>query len=502
MCETFVIYSCMQERVDEPFDVQKEQLVKDAMKKYYGTKKEEGLIELRSSTEADGILIKPLWETATIQEDNEHRVVDVMILSEKFFTFSTPESAEKSKQQKDQRLRISKTSLVYVVEKATGREEMFLMTIVPDHSFIQSTNFKPFDEMSYKRREKTFKGYIFYHDLEGRFVNGWRYIGGKIHGTMQPLTEKPDFDLVKTRSGEECYNVYLIIFWESCVDWYTNGEFTHSNCTNWSEQYWWYSYCENLGFGNGGGGYQGGSNQSGPPTNPCTAGSGGNSLNNSMLSHPTIQSDVDLVLKGKMTSNKEWAVSIGLNSDGSYSVSSPQEGTSAVSGTIPAAPAGSLLYSYGHSHPSDGVPSPGDLYVFLEKVQQNASLQTMYVYGTGWNNATEIYAINVSDRSAVSSFLSQFPKNNYWNSVTYEFKGQIKIDFENVLINYNSGQCNTNNPSYPYMQHAVALSYVMSKYNMGVTLSRKVNNEMFKIIKAMDIQNSSGQEILEISTCF
>jgi len=42
----------------------------------------------------------------------------------------------------------------------------------------------------------------------------------------------------------------------------------------------------------------------------------------------------------------------------------------------------------------------------------------------------------------------------------------------------------------------------MSKYNMGVTLSRKVNNEMFKIIKAMDIQNSSGQEILEISTCF
>lgn len=38
--------------------------------------------------------------------------------------------------------------------------------------------------------------------------------------------------------------------------------------------------------------------------------------------------------------------------------------------------------------------------------------------------------------------------------------------------------------TYPYMDDAIALSYVMRKYNMGVTLSRRVDDGSFQIISA------------------
>jgi hypothetical protein len=51
------------------------------------------------------------------------------------------------------------------------------------------------------------------------------------------------------------------------------------------------------------------------------------------------------------------------------------------------------------------------------------------------------------------------------------------------------------------MPGAVALSYIMSKYNMGVTLSRRVDEGTFNIINAKDTVNAGGSKILDITTC-
>ena len=209
---------------------------------------------------------------------------------------------------------------------------------------------------------------------------------------------------------------------------------------------------------------------------------------------------MDAVLKSKISSPNEWAVSIG-KSGSTYFVSAPLEGSSG-SGSIPPVPSGDF-YAHGHSHPnnSSGVPSSGDLYNFLEQAKNITTLQTMYVYGSGWNGSTEVYAINVSDRAAISAFLTQYPKSSNWTgSFSNSFAGDVQIAYQAAYAMYNSGQYNNNGATYPYYIDAVALSYIMSQLNMGVTFSRKVDNASFNIISAMK-QTSGGNTILNINTC-
>ena len=503
----YFVHSCTNEDYDGTVNDRKDQLLEDAMRKYYGKTVDDGIMELRTTAEVGGLMVRPAWDLTDLEEDGDQFVLNIALLAERGFSFATPESAEMAEKKKDKRHRMSKTSFVYTVDKTTGKEEMFIMTVVPDHSFIQSTNFKPFDDMYYKKREKNFKGYVFYHDLEGRFVNGWRYIGGKVKGTMRAHTEKPDFDVVTTRSGNSCEYTYLVYYWEQCTDWITlnNGEMWES-CDYWETWQYWYTTCPE--YGDGGycpfcdGGGAGGVQDPPPPPPPpaCTSGSVGKTLNNSMLTNVAINSGMHSVLLGKMSASNEWAVSIG-KSGSTYSVSAPLEG-GASSGSAPPVPSGDF-FAYGHSHPnnSDAVPSAGDVYCFLEKVRDNASLQTMYVYGKGWNNSTEIYAINVHDRSKVVNFLNQYPKSSNYDSVYVKFDGIIGDAYDIATNRYNEGNYDSHNVSYQYMKNAVALSFIMNQYNMGVTLTRKVDNANFKTISSVNRINSSGISVIDITVC-
>ncbi|GHT70858.1 hypothetical protein FACS1894174_06320 [Bacteroidia bacterium] len=202
------------------------------------------------------------------------------------------------------------------------------------------------------------------------------------------------------------------------------------------------------------------------------------------------------------SSSNEWSVSIGLNPDGSYSVSSTQE-NGATSGTIPSVPSGDYVAN-GHSHGvgSDGVPSIGDLYSFLEMVANYPTLQTMYVYGTGWSGSTETYAINIHDRQAASNFLNAYPKDGNYNSFTHGFAegSTVGIAYNDVILKYNDGKYDNHGVTYHYMNEAVALSYIMSRFNMGVTLSRKVDNQSFTIINTKEKKNDP-KKTLDITTC-
>ena len=210
---------------------------------------------------------------------------------------------------------------------------------------------------------------------------------------------------------------------------------------------------------------------------------------------------MDDVLKNKARSDcNEWSVSIGRDQNGTYYVSSAEENETTI-GTIPSVPYGDFV-AYGHSHgcQGDGVPSIGDLYSFLEMLGNNPALQSMYVYGAGWDNASETYAINVYDRQAVIDFLNAYPKNTYWDSFTHAFMtgSTLSNDYNNAIYRYNHNR-DIHGVTYNYIEGAVALSYIMSKYNMGVTLTRRVNNDSFNIINAKDKSSPNGT--IDITTC-
>ena len=269
----YLVYSCMDERMFEPTNERNEQLIKDAMKMYYGLSSDEEIVGLRSSPEVGEIAVKPLWDHAVVYENKEYYATEILLTSEKNFYFATPEAATMSKDKDDKRYRMSKTNFVYLVNKATRGADMFLMTTVPDLSYTEATRFKPFDKITYLNRDPSFSGYIFYHNMEGEFVNGWRYTDGKVTHTIKAQKETSDFNVVRTddtdSSAEDaadgktetpevttrssgCITWYFAIFVEQCTFWGSpNGEITGWECYYWIEDA--YNYTECMYFDDGGG---------------------------------------------------------------------------------------------------------------------------------------------------------------------------------------------------------------------------------------------------------
>jgi hypothetical protein len=72
------------------------------------------------------------------------------------FNFATSETVERVEATQDYEYALSKTSLIHRTHRQTGETVMFLMTIVPDLSYLERTGFEPFQEMSYLRRDSRF----------------------------------------------------------------------------------------------------------------------------------------------------------------------------------------------------------------------------------------------------------------------------------------------------------------------------------------------------------
>lgn len=215
-------------------------------------------IRVRSIKDADAILVRPFWKYVQIQTNQDYTAVEFMLSAENNFNYIMPESASRFKQSGDKRYKLSKTNFVYTINHKTDEENMFLMTIVPSLDYLEQTNFKPFKKMSYLVRDKNFKGIIFFHDMNGDFINGWKYNNGEVTASIYAHLEKNEFSIADTRSS--CTDYYLEYLVEECTSWgLPNGEITGQDCIYYTEWRYWYTACSGSGSGNagGGGGYSG-----------------------------------------------------------------------------------------------------------------------------------------------------------------------------------------------------------------------------------------------------
>ncbi|MDR0332953.1 MAG: hypothetical protein LBI15_05760 [Dysgonamonadaceae bacterium] len=227
----------------------------------------------------------------------------------------------------------------------------------------------------------------------------------------------------------------------------------------------------------------------------CGQGAVGRNLNQTMLSNSIVKSRMDNVLRPKVSHHNRWAVSIGRNGS-TYHVSDAREGNS-TSVSIPSNPGGNLVATAKSHANGIAVPSAGDVYTFLEQVSGSPrTMEVMYTYGWGFDGEIEVYAINVHNREAASNFLNQYLKGHNLNSSGTEFIGEIGVAFNYAKNMYNEA---LSIELYPFRQNAVALSYVMNKFNMGITLTRKVGNGDFRTIAAMD--ETSGFHPMFVHLC-
>ena len=109
------------------------------------------------------------------------------------------------------------------------------MTLVPDKSYIESTHFDAL-RSNYKQWQKGYSGYVFYHTLDGKFNNGWKFENGKV--TMQ-VTQYSDTGLNlnmgmrKKSKADYCIDTNYFTYSQNCTDWYSNSEYITSTCGDW-----------------------------------------------------------------------------------------------------------------------------------------------------------------------------------------------------------------------------------------------------------------------------
>jgi hypothetical protein len=255
-----IVYSCTRDHdlFYQNDDGQNDEATVISEARQWYNQRQKGAISLQALKDAPEMLIKPHWEYSFVSQNEEYITVEAMILPEKYFGFVLPECLEEYKKTKNTDYLLSKTQLVIRKNRQTNQTDGFLMTISPTLEYLKSSKFRPFRKNYYLKRDKNFNGYIFYHDLNGQFVNAWRYIKGEAYAT----TTKEKVAQTQTMQLQSMCEYYteMEYFISECDAWanYENGGYEFvANCSTHYEYDYYFTDCYDGGGGYGDGGYDG-----------------------------------------------------------------------------------------------------------------------------------------------------------------------------------------------------------------------------------------------------
>jgi hypothetical protein len=154
---------------------------------------------------------------------------------------------------------------------------MYAMTILADSSYLDG-DYAKLSKNSYRNKDNNFSGNVYYHRMDGSFVNGWRFQNGIVTGIITlaapgtpagPTTQSKNNPVVNVAQETDCQTTITTTYWERC-SYYTNDySYAHPfNCYDYTTQDS-YTICTTQSTG-------GGSSAS----NPCTPGSGSGGSSN------------------------------------------------------------------------------------------------------------------------------------------------------------------------------------------------------------------------------
>jgi len=189
-----LVISCTKELMNVPKDA----LTIEKAKAWYEMQKTTSVIMLKSSTADKKADCTPDWKGAFASSNSDFEVVEVHItFSQTKFNFSTQESLDRSKNEKEPGYLNSDSHFIIIKNKKTGFREGYIMTIFGNADYMKMNKFN-LSKNSYLKRDKDFSGYVLFHNLDGSFVNGWKYAEGKVIKSISPSsnsTNKPLFRL-------------------------------------------------------------------------------------------------------------------------------------------------------------------------------------------------------------------------------------------------------------------------------------------------------------------
>ena len=191
-----VFHSCMTDEALLPAKDKSSPEVAEAQIWYNSQDKKEGIPLMISGTKKRSPL-KPNWRMTSYHENEEYKVTEVLIENttrikhpdfekngleyvERFIT-SCPECMAKFHETQDDRYAASKVRLIIRTCKENKEKDGFVMIAYPDFDYLEAHLDNPFQRINYLERDETFCGIIHFYNLDGEYVNGWKYIDGKAY---------------------------------------------------------------------------------------------------------------------------------------------------------------------------------------------------------------------------------------------------------------------------------------------------------------------------------
>lgn len=208
----WVFNACQREELEAPPEISKTNDVESMLKgitnpevrkaiEWYGV--HWPIASLSRGTTEEHPLFKnmvPDWSYAFVRGKGSKMSVEVPLRAHSRLVFTLPENAIAYDESKNVMYVNSLTRLVVLKDKATGITQGFFMTLIPSKKYMDAKKFNVY-RSTYFERERDFDGYIYFHELDGRFANGWRYSDGKITHSVREAEPEAESTSSLSRSG-------------------------------------------------------------------------------------------------------------------------------------------------------------------------------------------------------------------------------------------------------------------------------------------------------------
>jgi hypothetical protein len=163
------------------------------------------------------MLLTPDWKKSFSNSDANCEVVEIDLISEDNAHFVYSECRERFEETKDRNYLASNIRLIVHTDKKTKETDGFIMIAYPDLIYAIKNKDRALKNVSYLKRDKDFGGFIYYYNMMGNFVNGWRYEDGTAYVFYPENPTNQELRSQVCYSITECTNYY--------TDWYVNGEY-------------------------------------------------------------------------------------------------------------------------------------------------------------------------------------------------------------------------------------------------------------------------------------
>lgn len=195
-----------------------EELTVSVAKQWYEANYEPVVTTRAYYEDTTACMMKPQWDAAKESNRKRYEVVELPILTKHKRLMMDRETYRNWKPEAQFNFVRNTAKLVVLYDKKTQDTRSFFMIFVGSYKYLQKT--RNMGKNSYLYREPDFDGKVLFYELNGTFINGWKYTNGKITGSIAPVMEE-NTDKPQSRAWvEDCYTDYDYEIEQVCEDDY------------------------------------------------------------------------------------------------------------------------------------------------------------------------------------------------------------------------------------------------------------------------------------------